>query len=148
MQPNCQSYNIIQDWEMGQRGSTSLIAKEIESRFLSLEWYVPKFHLLHKLWFVYRFCLWNFQLMQEDLFLTGVTAKLWVSSVSEVYAVPGKLPFSFFPLHGGLQHYKTIRIHWFPFCAKALYKITFSRHSLYSFILLYTHKRDIYYIYL
>lgn len=135
---------------MGQRRWTSLIAKEIKSRFLSLEF--PNFtyfincdlftgHDAVTSYFVceiFSLCkrIYSWQELRPNY-----------ESVLSVKCTPfqGISHFSFFSLHGGLQH-KTIRIYRFPFCAKALYKITFSRHSLYSFILLYTHKRNILYL--
>lgn len=129
---------------MGQRGSISLIAEEIKSRF---EWNVPKFHLLHELWFVYRsWChfLWNFQLVQEDLFLTGVTATLWISSVSGETTVPGNLPL--FCLWRGLQHITTPS-GFIGFLSEP--KLCIKLHlAVYTVLYCYIHTKDIFIIFI
>ncbi len=68
--------------EMGQIWSTSVLAEVIKSRFLSFEWYFNQLFPTFTYCINFDICLHdtvkfeNFQFMQEDLFLTGVTAKL------------------------------------------------------------------------
>lgn len=60
----------------------------------------------------------------------------------------GILHFSFLSPWVIATYYNAIRMYWFPFCAKALYKITFSRQFIQFYTFVYTHTRYIYYIYL